>query len=109
MTMFNAIHAPVGVSSGCTRTHKALALVATNAGNSKAIRETMGANLLTTLWASFMTWQQVAVIAILIVGGCFLAFLGKETLAGTILGAAAGFISQPFFKRKEHHPRDGDG
>lgn len=51
-----------------------------------------------------MSWQQVAVIAILVIGGCFLGYAGKETLAATILGAAAGFISQPLLKPRTQDP-----
>lgn len=59
-------------------------------------------SVLSLLGESFMSWQQVAVIAILVVGGCFLGFEGKETLAATLLGAAAGFISQPLLKARDN-------
>jgi hypothetical protein len=49
---------------------------------------------------SFMSWQQVTVIAILVIGGCVLGAIGKETLAGILLGAAAGFISQPLMHKR---------
>lgn len=93
--------ASVAVSSGHTTQKPALALVANGATNSTPKNPNPMVAVLSSLGESFMSWQQVAVIAILVIGGCFLGFEGKETLAATILGAAAGFISQPLLK-----PRD---
>jgi len=58
-------------------------------------------SVLSALGESFMSWQQVVVISIMVLGGCFLGFEGKETIAAMILGAAGGFISQPLMKRPE--------
>lgn len=41
-----------------------------------------------------MTWQQVTIVLVFVAGGCVLGALGKEQLAGTILGAAAGFVGR---------------
>lgn len=73
-------------------------------GSDNKLTDNVMVTIIKTLGESFMTWQQVAVIAILVLGGCFLGFEGKETLAATILGAAAGFISQPLLKAKENPP-----
>lgn len=47
-----------------------------------------------------MTWQQVVICSVFVVGGVLLGLTGKETLAATILGAAAGYLAQPLSARK---------
>jgi hypothetical protein len=42
-----------------------------------------------------MTWQQIVLAITLVVGGVVLGITNHETLAATVLGAAAGFLSQP--------------
>ena len=96
--------ASVAVSSGHTIAKPALALVANDATNSSPKNRNPMVAVLSLLGESFMSWQQVAVIAILVLGGCFLGFEGKETLAAMILGAAGGLISQPLLKPKDPQP-----
>lgn len=96
--------ASVVVSNGRTINKPGLVLVASDATNSAPKNRNPMVAVLSALGESFMSWQQVTVIAILVIGGCFLGFEGKETLAATILGAAAGFISQPLLKAKETAP-----
>lgn len=91
-------------SSGRTNQKPALVLVAESATISPPRNRNPMVTILSLLGESFMTWQQVAVIAILVLGGCFLGFEGKETLAAMVLGAAGGFISQPLLKAKEPTP-----
>jgi hypothetical protein len=43
-----------------------------------------------------MTWQQVILCVSFVAGGVVLGLNNKETLAATILGAAAGYLAQPF-------------
>jgi len=45
-----------------------------------------------------MSWQQVVICSVFVVGGVVLGLEGKETLAATILGAAAGYLAQPLLK-----------
>jgi hypothetical protein len=98
--MSNQTLATAGASSGHTINKPALVLVAApNAATDSSPRHSnIMSFVLASLGESFMSWQQVAVIAILVLGGCFLGAMEKETLAATILGAAAGFISQPLLK-----------
>lgn len=42
-----------------------------------------------------VNWQQVVITVSLVVGGVVLGLHGKETLAATLIGAAAGFLTQP--------------
>lgn len=94
----------VVASSGHTNSKPGLVLVADTATGSDLRHPNVMSFILSSLGASFMSWQQVAVIGILVLGGCFLGFEGKETLAATILGAAAGFISQPLLQGKGKSP-----
>jgi hypothetical protein len=90
--------------NGHTTSKPALVLVATQttATGSRQRHPNAMSSILSSLGESFMSWQQVAVIAILVLGGCFLGAMGKETLAAMILGAAGGFISQPLLKPKSN-------
>lgn len=45
-----------------------------------------------------MNWQQVTVCCVLIVGGVVLGVMGKETLAASALGAAAGYLIHPLLQ-----------
>lgn len=47
-----------------------------------------------------MTWQQVVICSVFVIGGVVLGLEGKETLAATILGAAAGYLAQPLLTKK---------
>lgn len=96
--------ANAGASHGHTINKPALVLVANDATDLSPKNRNPMVAVLSLLGESFMSWQQVAVIAILVLGGCFLGFEGKETLAATILGAAAGFISQPLLKGRTQEP-----
>lgn len=49
-----------------------------------------------------MTWQQVILCISFVAGGVVLGLKDKETLAATILGAAAGYLAQPFLKNKDN-------
>ena len=102
--MSNPTLASAAGSSGLTIRKPALVLIAPNATDSRPNHLNPMAFILNRLGASFMTWQQVAVIAILVLGGCFLGFEGKETLAAMVLGAAGGFISQPLLQPRNNNP-----
>jgi hypothetical protein len=54
-----------------------------------------------TIGAFIMTWQQVILCISFVAGGIILALKDKETLAATILGAAAGYLAQKVTGRKE--------
>lgn len=94
--------ATVVTSSGLTvrKPTRPLAVVkcAVAMGSDPKLTNNVMFSIIKALGESFMTWQQVTVIAILVLGGCFLGFSGRETLAATLIGAAAGFVSQPLFK-----------
>lgn len=104
--MSSQILASADASNGRTTNKPALVLVAMQptATGSRQRHPNVMSFILSSLGESFMSWQQVAVIGILVLGGCFLGAIGKETLAAMILGAAGGFISQPLLK-----PRDTKG
>lgn len=55
-------------------------------------------NIMATLGAFIMTWQQVILCMSFVAGGVVLGLKDKETLAAMILGAAAGYLAQPFLK-----------
>jgi isopentenyl diphosphate isomerase/L-lactate dehydrogenase-like FMN-dependent dehydrogenase len=48
-----------------------------------------------------MSWQQVVIVIVFVMGGVMLGLHGNETLAATALGAAAGFLTQPLLRAKE--------
>jgi hypothetical protein len=54
--------------------------------------------------AFFMNWQQVVIVVVFVLGGVVLGLHQQETLAATILGAAAGFMTQTVLKGKESTP-----
>lgn len=49
-----------------------------------------------------VNWQQVVITVSFVVGGVVLALNGKETLAATLIGAAAGFLTQPLIAQKRN-------
>ena len=49
-----------------------------------------------------MSWQQVILCISFVAGGVVLGLNGQQTLAATILGAAAGYLAQPFAKGKDN-------
>lgn len=54
--------------------------------------------------AFIMSWQQVILCISFVAGGVVLGLNGQQTLAATILGAAAGYLAQPFAKSKDQSP-----
>jgi isopentenyl diphosphate isomerase/L-lactate dehydrogenase-like FMN-dependent dehydrogenase len=53
-----------------------------------------------------MSWQQVVIVIVFVLGGVVLGLHGNETLAATALGAAAGFLTQPLLRAKEPTRKD---
>ncbi len=105
--MSNQTLVSVGISAGRMehRQTQPLAVVkcALALASDRQLTNSVICDIVKALGESFMTWQQVAVIAILVLGGCFLGFTGHETLAGALIGGAAGFVSQPLFKPQSRH------
>jgi len=92
--MYQEIPANVDASSGYMSyeviTHAKSATIAKG-----LTRKFQGSNM-ALLGAFIMTWQQVILCVSFVAGGVVLGLNNKETLAATILGAAAGYLAQPF-------------
>lgn len=48
-----------------------------------------------------VNWQQVVITVSFVAGGVVLGLYGQQTLAGTLIGAAAGFLTQPLLRARD--------
>lgn len=79
-------------------TYELTGVPAKSAIPAKALTLKAGNSTMATVGAFIMTWQQVILCVSFVAGGVVLGLNNKETLAATILGAAAGYLAQPFLK-----------
>lgn len=103
--MSSGTYAAVDMSNGPTaKKGKVLAYIAPTAKplHPKIKGDTMA--ILSTLGSIIMTWQQVILCISFVAGGVVLGLKDKETLAATVLGAAAGYLAQPFLKSNRKPP-----